>query len=187
VSDTAADPARRQPQKPVWERLAAPATVLGLFVAAGGLLFTGLQLKVANDQSKQSADATELQTFGNLNGQISDLVQSKAFEVAARHLLSVASNPHRRSQFTFGDEQTIISLSNQYDRLAKLFLLDGAVLPHATQLFASGMACVLLDYEAIRTKAVGLHVYQLESLTAFTRDARCPSQATVNGVTIGFP
>jgi hypothetical protein len=46
---------------------------------------------------------------------------------------------------------------------------------------------VFLDYEAIRTKAVGLHVSQLESLTAFTRDASCPTQATVNGVTIGFP
>jgi hypothetical protein len=187
LSETAAEHSQRQPRKPFWERVAAPATILGLFVAAGGLLFAGKQLEVANQQSKQNADATELQAFGNFNHELNDPAQLKRFDVAANHLISVALHPQRHSQIPFGDVWAIITVAGQYDHLAKLFLADRAALPHAKQLFAERMACVLLDFEAISTRTVNLHLFQVNSLTTFTRATRCPGQLTINGITIGFP
>jgi hypothetical protein len=162
------------------------ATILGLFVAAGGLVFTGLQLKVANDQSKQSAEATELQAFGSFNHEISEPAELKGFKLAAKDLVSLAGDP-RRHQLPFRDIPPIIDVAGQYDHLAKLFLADRAALPHARLLFAQPMACSLLDFELIRTRVSNLRLFHVPSLIAFTHTARCPAQVLVNGIAIGFP
>jgi hypothetical protein len=150
-------------------------------LAAGGLLFTGLQLKVANQQAQQTADATELQTFSSLRHEVYDHSEEKRFNDAAAYLGTVIRSPETRFPVPTAGGLAIVAITGEYEQLAKLFLADRSALPHARQLFGEPMACALLDYELIRTKSINFHLKPTSSLATFVNGIPCRSQVVVNG------
>jgi hypothetical protein len=170
-----------------WTRVATGASILGLFVAGGGLFFSGRQLEVANDQARQNANATELQSFSDLNRQLHDPSQLKRVGQSVRILIQGATDSRLRSLLNLRDVQPIIALAAQYDHIAKLLLADQSVLPHARQLFAEDMACIALDYQSAARMVKGLHLQLLEQLAQFTRGTSCRSVLSIGGFGVGLP
>jgi hypothetical protein len=163
-----------------------PATVIGFLVGGAALLLTALQLRAANHQAQETADATELQAFVIFNREIHRPAQLKHFNDAAETLRSVTRGPDGRFRFPVPADLAILGLAGQYDQLAELFLADSSALPHARELFAEPMACALLDFETIRTKSTNIRVPRTSSLPKFVGATRCINQVSVNGFAVGY-
>jgi hypothetical protein len=181
-----ASPPREGSGGSTWERLVAPATVLGVLAAVVGLGFAGYQLKTVSEQTGLAADATELQAFTALRKEVYDARKIRRFNRAAEYLRAVIRRPRDRFSLPASEGTAIVFQVGKYEQLAQLFLADRSALPHARELFGEPMACALLDYKLLLTKSKNFTLPSPRSLPTFLGDVKCKSKIDVHGVSVGY-